>query len=219
MYELLRRRALRPLPAAVPRPLLPPVGGADPAGSAAQDVQQQQQQSGEQEQQGSAQQQQGRKGGTHQYTEDPRNADILIGMRDGVTGGRLVLERLSRGCEGCLQHAMTAASSPASSRSGACCTAPYSLAPPPPPPHAGRFDLVWRPEARVSVLDSGFMLGDGVWEGVRLHRGALLFAQVRAGPAGWLGGWGEGCRLAARLALASDHAGAGMGSCPQGTCL
>jgi branched-subunit amino acid aminotransferase/4-amino-4-deoxychorismate lyase len=29
----------------------------------------------------------------------------------------------------------------------------------------------------VSVLDSAFMLGDGVWEGLRLHRGVLLFAQ------------------------------------------
>ncbi len=42
---------------------------------------------------------------------------------------------------------------------------------------AGAFSLVWRPEAKVSVLDSGFMLGDGVWEGMRLHKGMLLFAQ------------------------------------------
>lgn len=32
-----------------------------------------------------------------------------------------------------------------------------------------------RAEARVSVFDSGFMLGDGVWEGIRLHRGRLAF--------------------------------------------
>lgn len=32
-----------------------------------------------------------------------------------------------------------------------------------------------RPEARVSVFDSGFMLGDGVWEGIRLHGGRLAF--------------------------------------------
>jgi len=32
-----------------------------------------------------------------------------------------------------------------------------------------------REEAKVSVFDSGFMLGDGVWEGIRLHRGRLLF--------------------------------------------
>ena len=36
---------------------------------------------------------------------------------------------------------------------------------------------VWRPEASVSVLDSGFMLGDGVWEGLRLHEGVLLFVE------------------------------------------
>ena len=35
--------------------------------------------------------------------------------------------------------------------------------------------LVPRAEARVSVFDAGFVLGDGVWEGLRLHRGALLF--------------------------------------------
>ena len=33
-----------------------------------------------------------------------------------------------------------------------------------------------RSEARISVFDSGFMLGDGVWEGLRLHRNTLLFA-------------------------------------------
>ena len=31
-----------------------------------------------------------------------------------------------------------------------------------------------RSEATVSVLDSGFLLGDGVWEGIRLHEGKLL---------------------------------------------
>ena len=36
-------------------------------------------------------------------------------------------------------------------------------------------DLVLRDEARVSVYDSGFMLGDGVWEGLRLHRGRWGF--------------------------------------------
>jgi len=56
--------------------------------------------------------------GTHDYEDDPRNADILV----YVNG-----------------------------------------------------DLVPRAEAKVSVLDSGFMLGDGVWEGLRLHDGALAF--------------------------------------------
>ncbi|HYD45209.1 MAG TPA: aminotransferase class IV, partial [Phenylobacterium sp.] len=36
-------------------------------------------------------------------------------------------------------------------------------------------DLVRRDEARVSIFDAGFSMGDGVWEGLRLHKGALLF--------------------------------------------
>ncbi|MEO1648547.1 MAG: aminotransferase class IV [Pseudomonadota bacterium] len=32
-----------------------------------------------------------------------------------------------------------------------------------------------RAEATVSVFDSGFMLGDGVWEGLRQHRGRIAF--------------------------------------------
>lgn len=32
-----------------------------------------------------------------------------------------------------------------------------------------------RAEATVSVFDSGFMLGDGVWEGLRVHRGKIVF--------------------------------------------
>src|SRR5215475_7197543 len=35
--------------------------------------------------------------------------------------------------------------------------------------------LVPRAEALVSVFDAGFVLGDGVWEGLRLHKGRLLF--------------------------------------------
>ena len=35
--------------------------------------------------------------------------------------------------------------------------------------------LVHRNQAMVSVYDAGFMLGDGVWEGVRLHHGSFLF--------------------------------------------
>ena len=35
--------------------------------------------------------------------------------------------------------------------------------------------LVPRDEAKVSIFDAGFVLGDGVWEGLRLHKGALLF--------------------------------------------
>ena len=36
-------------------------------------------------------------------------------------------------------------------------------------------ELKPRAEATVSVFDSGFMLGDGVWEGLRVHRGKLPF--------------------------------------------
>jgi len=35
--------------------------------------------------------------------------------------------------------------------------------------------LVPRAEAKVSIFDAGFVLGDGVWEGIRLHKRALLF--------------------------------------------
>ncbi len=35
--------------------------------------------------------------------------------------------------------------------------------------------LVPRAEATVSVFDSGFILGDGVWEGLRLHHGGIAF--------------------------------------------
>ncbi len=36
-------------------------------------------------------------------------------------------------------------------------------------------ELTPRPEAKVSVFDSGFLLGDGMWEGMRLHHGKLAF--------------------------------------------
>jgi branched-chain amino acid aminotransferase len=36
-------------------------------------------------------------------------------------------------------------------------------------------ELKPRAEAVVSVFDSGFMLGDGVWEGMRVHKGRLAF--------------------------------------------
>jgi branched-chain amino acid aminotransferase len=56
--------------------------------------------------------------GTHEYQDDPRNADILIDING---------------------------------------------------------ELFPRDEARVSVFDSGFVLGDGVWEGLRVHRGKIAF--------------------------------------------
>jgi branched-chain amino acid aminotransferase len=39
-------------------------------------------------------------------------------------------------------------------------------------------EIVPRAEARVSVFDAGFVLGDGVWEGLRLHKGRLLFLEA-----------------------------------------
>jgi branched-chain amino acid aminotransferase len=35
--------------------------------------------------------------------------------------------------------------------------------------------LVPREQAKVSIFDGGFVVGDGVWEGLRLHKGALIF--------------------------------------------
>ncbi len=36
-------------------------------------------------------------------------------------------------------------------------------------------DLVPRNEARISVFDSGYLIGDGIWEALRLHDGVLVF--------------------------------------------
>ena len=36
-------------------------------------------------------------------------------------------------------------------------------------------EIFEREEAKISVFDSGFLLGDGVWEGIRLHNGKLCF--------------------------------------------
>jgi branched-chain amino acid aminotransferase len=38
-------------------------------------------------------------------------------------------------------------------------------------------ELKPRADAVVSVFDSGFMLGDGVWEGLRVHKGRLAFLE------------------------------------------
>jgi branched-chain amino acid aminotransferase len=32
-----------------------------------------------------------------------------------------------------------------------------------------------RQEAKISVFDSGYLVGDGIWEGIRLHQGKLVF--------------------------------------------
>tara|TARA_B100000900_G_scaffold414937_1_gene443129 strand:- start:2929 stop:3840 length:912 start_codon:yes stop_codon:yes gene_type:complete len=36
-------------------------------------------------------------------------------------------------------------------------------------------ELFSRADAKISVFDSGFLLGDGVWEGIRLHNNQLVF--------------------------------------------
>jgi branched-chain amino acid aminotransferase len=45
--------------------------------------------------------------------------------------------------------------------------------------------LVPRTEAKVSVFDAGFVLGDGVWEGIRLHKGGLLFLEAHLDRLYW----------------------------------
>ncbi len=57
--------------------------------------------------------------GTHDYLDDPRNADIQINING---------------------------------------------------------ELFHRDNAKISVFDSGYILGDGVWEGLRFHEGNILFA-------------------------------------------
>ena len=39
-------------------------------------------------------------------------------------------------------------------------------------------EFYMRDEAKISVFDSGFLVGDGVWEGVRLHRGRFVFLEA-----------------------------------------
>lgn len=36
-------------------------------------------------------------------------------------------------------------------------------------------EIVPKDEAKISVYDSGFMLGDGMWEGMRLYDGEWAF--------------------------------------------
>jgi len=38
-------------------------------------------------------------------------------------------------------------------------------------------ELFHRNEAKISVFDSGFLLGDGIWEGIRLHKSSLVFIE------------------------------------------
>jgi len=88
--------------------------------------------------------------GTHAFRADPRNEDVLVGVRDGALPSH------------CWRRPPPA---PGSSAALLAASAPPA------------FDLVWRPQARVSALDSAFMLGDGLWEGLRAQGGVVLFAR------------------------------------------
>jgi branched-chain amino acid aminotransferase len=39
-------------------------------------------------------------------------------------------------------------------------------------------ELLPRKEAKISVFDSGYLVGDGIWEAVRLHKGVLVFLEL-----------------------------------------
>ena len=42
-------------------------------------------------------------------------------------------------------------------------------------------ELKHRDQATVSVFESGYLLGDGVWEGMRVHGGGVAFCVAEAG--------------------------------------
>ncbi|KAL2799554.1 aminotransferase [Aspergillus keveii] len=67
-----------------------------------------------------------RKGATHATLPNEKNKNILVGMRDGVSG---------------------------------------------------KFNLVPRQDAMVSVFDSNFLIGDGIWEDIRARNGRIQFAK------------------------------------------
>lgn len=39
-------------------------------------------------------------------------------------------------------------------------------------------ELLPRKDAKISVFDSGYLVGDGIWEAVRLHKGQLVFLDL-----------------------------------------
>ncbi len=54
-------------------------------------------------------------------------------------------------------------------------------------------EIVPRKDAKVSVFDSGFLLGDGVWEGIRYHNKQLVHKNEHftdslkvLQPSGWI---------------------------------
>lgn len=38
-------------------------------------------------------------------------------------------------------------------------------------------EMLPRDEAKISVFDSGYLVGDGIWEGLRLHKGVFVFLE------------------------------------------
>ena len=63
--------------------------------------------------------------------------------------------------------------------------------------------LVRAREAKVSIFDAGFGLGDGVWEGLRLHQGSLLFLEAHLDRL-HAGGAAIGIAIPSREALLAD---------------
>ena len=63
--------------------------------------------------------------------------------------------------------------------------------------------LVPAREARVSIFDAGFGLGDGVWEGLRLHHGSLLFLEAHLDRL-HAGGAAIGIAIPSRKSLLAD---------------
>jgi hypothetical protein len=55
--------------------------------------------------------------------------------------------------------------------------------------------FVPRAEAKVSIFDGGFVVGDGVWEGLRLHKGVLLFLDAHLSMRISIGSIGERGKL------------------------
>ena len=43
-------------------------------------------------------------------------------------------------------------------------------------------ELFPRNEAKISVFDSGYLVGDGVWEAMRLYEGKLAFLDLHLDP-------------------------------------
>ena len=39
-------------------------------------------------------------------------------------------------------------------------------------------ELLHRDDAKISVFDSGYLVGDGVWEALRLHNDKLVFLDL-----------------------------------------